>query len=265
VVTIFKNKFYLHKTYLDCVDDAGNCFILYSATIKLSLLKMYYSAFIFSDELNQRTERSTFHKSSIKTHKQLLTFSSKYLQITGNWEKAEGAVESLLYSTPDGIVNWHCHHPLASCNVVYKGRSFLGLGYAETLFLSIKPWELPIDELRWGRFLAPGIAITWIHWAGPNPINKIYLNGKEFNDALLEADSVKFNEGKKKLVFSDISLIRHVKFSDHISGTPWLKIFLNKAILNSVESKYKSKSAFTDAQGATHYGWSIFEIVKWEH
>ena len=73
------------------------------------------------------------------------------------------------------------------------------------------------------------------------------------------------NEGKNKLVFAEISVIRHVKFSDHLSKAPWLRVLLNKRILDSVELKYKSKTLFHDASGAIHAGWSIFEVVKWEH
>ncbi len=250
---------------MDCVDQSGNCFILYSATVKLLLFKINYAAFIFSDAFNIVTERSSLHKGVVTSHNQQLTYFNKYLKINGSWEKAENPVEALLYNNANGIVNWNCHHPLSISHIHYNDRSFSGLGYVETLFLSIKPWLLPIDELRWGRFLAPGVAITWIQWAGENPINKIYFNGEEFNDARHSDESVTFNEGKNKLEFADISVIRHVKFSDHLSKVPWFRVFLNKRILDSVESKYKSKTLFHDASGEVHHGWSIFEVVKWEH
>jgi hypothetical protein len=265
VITRTKSNFFLGKTYFDCVDDAGNCFILYSATIKFFLFKIYYSAFIFSDQQDHITEQSTFHKSTITTEKQLLTFFSRRLKISGNWRATTGSVESQLYSNSNGIVNWDCHHPLAQCNLIYNNHSFSGLGYAETLFLSIKPWHLPIDELRWGRFLAPGMAIIWIQWAGKNPINKIYLNGEEFNDALHSDKTIMFNKGTNQLLFSSISLIRQVKFGDHLARLPLLKLLVNKAMLHSLESKYKAKTTFTDVSGVVHQGWSIFEIVKWEH
>ncbi|MGZ3812849.1 MAG: hypothetical protein ACXVJN_13965 [Mucilaginibacter sp.] len=265
MATTSKTSFFLDKTYLDCIDDAGNCFILYSATIKLLFFKLHYAALIFSDQYNRVTERSSFHKSMITFSNDLLSFSDKFLNIRGDWEKAGDSIECSLYSNSSGIVNWDCHHPIAHCNIIYKNHSFSGLGYTETLFLSIKPWKLPIDELRWGRFLAPGIAVTWIRWAGKNPINKIYCNGEEFNDAVHSGEAIIFNEGKNKLIFFNTSVIRQAKFSDHLSKAPLLKLFVNRAILNSVESKYKSKTVFTDASGVTHNGWSIFEIVKWEH
>ncbi|MBS1525409.1 MAG: hypothetical protein JST19_07160 [Bacteroidetes bacterium] len=257
--------FSLHKTYLDCVDDAGNCFILYDASIRLLFLKIGYSALVFSDRNNNLTEISSFRRSNIAKNDRRLSFSNKRLKISGQWDAAGHPVESLLYRHGKGIVHWDCHHPSAHCIIDYQGHHFSGLGYGETLFLSIKLWRLPIEELKWGRFLAPGIAITWIQWKGKNPINRIYLNGRKYNDAEYGTHSVIFNGGTSQLEFSRISCISQAKFSGHLSKMPLLKLFLNKATLNSLESKYKAKSTFRDAGGVIHHGWVIFEVVKWEH
>jgi hypothetical protein len=261
-----KRNFFLDKTYLDCVDDAGNCFIFYSATMKFLFLKFNYSGYIFSDENNHvTTYQSYFHKSAINSENQGLGFSNAHFKIRGYWGKSDNQLESLLYRNASGIVSWNCHHPLSKCNITFQNHQFSGLGYAETLSLSIKPWELPIDELKWGRFLAAGIVIIWIQWLGEYPVNKIYMNGIEFNDATFASETVIFNGMKNRLTFSDSSVIRQARFSDHLSNVPWFKILINKAILSSLESKYKSKTIFEDGSGEIHHGWSIFEVVKWEH
>ncbi len=260
-----KGSFYLHKIYLDFTDDTGNCFILYSATLSFCFFKINYAAFIYSDFNNQVTEQSIHNKVDIEIAKDSLLFSNNKLGINGSWTKAAPAVEALLYRNKGGIVNWNCHHPLAQSNVTYKGQNFHGLGYAETIFLSVKPWKLPIDELRWGRFLAPGITITWIQWVGQNPINKIYFNGKEWNDAVYSVETILFNEGKSSLSFFNISLLRRVRFVEHLAKVPLLKLLLNKALMNSLEIKYKSGAIFTDDSGNKYQGRSIFEIVTWEH
>ena len=259
-------NFSLDKDYLDCVDDSGNCFIVYSAKIRFFLFTIDYASFIFSDQFDHLTEQATFHKSIVSTNSGLVKVSNKHLKINASWEKAKEPFQSLLYSNSHGIVNWNCHHPIAHCDITYNNnRTFSGLGYAETLYLSIKPWELPIEDLNWGRFLTPGIAITWIRWTGRNPINKIYLNGKEFNDAQYLDDKIIFNEGKDVLSFSDPTIICEGKFSRHLSKIPLLKLFINKAFLKSTEFKYKSKTTYNSVFGTVYHGWSIFEIVKWKH
>lgn len=259
------HRFLLDKTYLDCIDDAGNCFILYAARLRFFFFNIHYTAFILSDHNNKITEGSAFTRSHTSDDDNGFRFSNKGIGISGHWQQAEHPVASILYSQSNAEVNWNCHHPLAACTLYYRERRFQGLGYAENILLSIEPWKLPIDELRWGRFLAPGIAITWIQWLGKYPVNKIYLNGKEWNDAQHSFEAITFNEGKNKLVFSDSSSLRQVKFADHLRKVPLLKLFIPKGILNSVESKYKAVTAFTDDSGAIHHGWSIFEIIQWEH
>jgi hypothetical protein len=227
---------------------------------------VHYSGLIYSDSQNQVTEQKSIHKSLLSASERTLAFSNKRFKLAGNWEKSESPIESILYQNGNGMVNWSCHHPLSLCNITYQNKTFSGWGYAETLFLSVKPWHLPIDELRWGRFLAFGISIIWIQWMGKNPINKVYLNGKEFNDAKIYPDQVLFDAGKNKIVFSEISVIRQVKFSNHLSGIPYLKILLSKTrILNTLETKYKSKGMFTSSAGFIHSGWCIYEIVIWTH
>lgn len=258
-------RFYLDKSYLDCIDHEGNCLILYAASIKIFFLKFHYTAFIFSDAQNKITEKSSFKKSELTFSDEGLQFFCRHFNIQGEWKKGLYPVQSVLYKNDNGIVNWNCHHPIADAAVQYNGQLFTGLGYAETLFLSMLPWQLPIDELRWGRFLAPGITITWIQWKGKYPVNKIYFNGIEMNDAIHSMEAILFNEGKCRLLFSHTAVLRHTTFGEHLSKLPLVKLLVNKAMLNSVESKYKSATRFTDASGTLHHGWSIFELVKWEH
>lgn len=266
MVTNKKNSnFILDKTYLDCIDDAGNCFILYQATLRFWFFKIHYTALIFSNWQNQVTEQSSFKSSTLLNNNGSINFSSKQLDINGQWQHPAHPVECLLYSNPKGVVYWDCHHPYATCSLNYHGTAYHGLGYVETLQLSIKPWQLPIDELRWGRFLAMGISITWIQWTGKNPVNKIYYNGIEMNDAVHYPKAISFNQGKNELTFSNPSIIREVKFKEHLSKIPLLKMFIKKSTLQSVETKYKSKTAFVDDGGIIQHGWSLFEVIQWKN
>src|ERR1019366_2139255 len=38
--------------------------------------------------------------------------------------------------------------------------------------------SLPIDALRWGRFLAPGQSVVWIEWAHETPRRWLFHNGE---------------------------------------------------------------------------------------
>lgn len=260
-----QGSFCLDKTYFDFTDAEGNCFILYSARLKTGFFQIPYAAYIFSGSDGKVTEASALAAGVVRQEGDSIFFTNDKLQVSGQWQGGGMAVSSTLYQNGKGIVHWDCHHPLATATIRFGDQSFTGLGYAETLRLSVKPWQLPIDELRWGRFLANGTSITWIQWKGKYPLNKIYHNGVEYNDALFENDRIFFNNGACCLHFEQPSLLRKVRFAEHAAKIPLLKFLLKKALLHSLEIKYKSPTSFTAANGTVCHGWSIFETVTWQH
>jgi hypothetical protein len=98
---------------------------------------------------------------------------------------------------------------------------------------------------------------------GQYPINKMFSNGIEYNDAIFGNDIIIFGNGTYQLKFSDVKLIRKGKLSALFSKMPLLKIFLNRRILNTIEIKYKAKTTFTKNSAFLSNGWSLFEIVTW--
>ncbi len=118
-------NFFLDKIYLDCVDENGNCFILYSAILKFYVLKISYSSIICSDSYNHVVEINSFRKSKIAFENKTIDFSNKKLNIIGSWATNENSIEVLLFhDKSNGIINWNCHHPIASCNINYKNKSY---------------------------------------------------------------------------------------------------------------------------------------------
>jgi hypothetical protein len=147
--------------------------------------------------------------------------------------------------------------------IKYDGQVYKGFGYAETLSLSIKPWNLPIDELRWGRFFSDTCTVIWINWKGKFPVNRIFLNGVEYNDATYKDDIISFCDGIYQLRFSEVLIIRKGKLLNLFSGISWLKFLFNRRILETMEIKYKAKTIFSKNSVSLSKGWSLYEIVTW--
>jgi len=147
--------------------------------------------------------------------------------------------------------------------IVYENNTYKGYGYAETLSTTIKPWNLPIEELKWGRFLSDDYYVTWIDWKGNYLMNKIFCNGTEYNDAIFEADSIVFGSGIFRLMFNEITVIRKGKLSKIFSKMPLQKIIFNRRLLNTTEIKLKAKSTLNLSTGLTASGWSLYEFVTW--
>jgi len=257
-------SFNLEKVYFDCIDEEGNCFVIYWANLKLSYIKLVYSGLIFSNSEGLCIEKSSLKKVSKPLVTDLLQFNNPRLKVIGDWRRLDAPISILLYTDKQGKeLFWNCHHPKTFTNVVYNNKTFQGLGYAETLSLPIKPWQLPIDELRWGRFLSEHYTIIWIHWKGKNPINKIICNGTIYEDAIFEENRVLFDNGMSVLNFQETTIIRKGKLSNVLSRMPWLKIIFNSRILNTKEIKYKAQTSFSKNLITLDKGWSLFEIVTW--
>lgn len=258
-------NFRIEKMYLDCIDEQGNCFIIYRAKLKFYFIRVFYSGLIFSDSKGVTIEKSSLKKTREPLINNLLLFYSQHLEIRGSWKRTADPFPVFSFKdAQEHELVWNCHHPNALTEIEYEEETYKGPGYAETLTLTIKPWKLPIDELRWGRFLSDGYSITWINWKGTYPLNMIYCNGKEYNDAIFQENSIIFGSGNYVLMLNEITIIRKGRLSNALSDIPWTKILFDRRILNTMEIKYKARSTLVIDSEISASGWSLYEIVTWE-
>lgn len=259
-------KFNFEKIYFDCVDNSGNCFIIYWAKLQYFFIKIQYSGLIFSDFENITIEKSSFKKINKPSIKNNLCFNNNQIEISGSWEKKDESINLLLYKDAwEKELLWNCHHPSAITEIKYKNKTYNGYGYSETLLLPIKPWNLPINELRWGRFLSANYTIIWLNWKGKYPLNILFCNGIRYEDAFFENESIYFDNRKYFINFNRIFVLRERKLSKILSKMSFLKILFNNRILNTKEIKYKAKTTLYNNLNIISEGWSIYEIVLWKN
>lgn len=264
-MSISKNIFKLKKHYADLIDDSGNCFIVYHAELEFFFIHFYYGALIFSDSGDTIYQASTYIKTSIQQTSEEFYFHSKKLGIEGKWMKSgEGILLHLYKDQNKHELIWNCHHPKAKTEIYYNDNAYRGLGYAETLTLTLKPGNLPFVELYWGRYLSDTDCIIWIIWKGSYPVNRLFYNNQEYNDTIIEDDRIVFGNGAFQLVFRKISILRKGELSEVLARMPWLKVLFKRNILNSIENKYKAKSHFYKELKEVSAGWSIYESVQWK-
>jgi hypothetical protein len=237
---------------------------VYWAEAKFFWIRFVYSGLIFNDTNGFTTEKSTLQKTRKPVIIGTIEFSNKILNIEIILKRTDDAIIRSLYK--DGQNNeliWNCHHPKALAEIIYNRKSYKGFGYAEPLFSYIKPWNLPLEELRWGRFLSDSHTVIWINWLGKYPVNKIFFNGLEFNDAIYEDDNIIFGEGTYQLKFTEISFIRKGKLSGLFQKMKLLKLFLNRRISDTEETKKKASTTLTKSSVFLSSGWSLYEVVTW--
>jgi hypothetical protein len=228
-------------------------------------MKFTYCGLVFCDYMGFTTEKSTLSKTQKPKINGTIHFDQPALKTDINLYRTNDPIIRSLYIDSDGNeLIWNCHHPRALAEILYNGTLYTGFGYAETLSTHIKPWNLPIDELKWGRFLSDSDTLIWINWTGKYPLNKIFFNGTEYNDAIFANDTISFCNDIYLLKFLEIQLIRKGRVSKLFQKMKMLKILFNHRILNSLEIKYKSKTSLSKNSIILSDGWSLFETVTWE-
>jgi hypothetical protein len=219
---------------------------------------------VFCDAKGHTTEKSTLRQIDKPETGVTIKFNNRILKTDVTLKRIDDPIFRQLYKdNVNNELSYNCHHPKGLTKITYNGRTYKGFGYAETLFSRIKPWNLPIDELRWGRFLSESYTLIWIYWKGRYPLNKILFNDREYNDAVFENESVVFDNGTYRLNFSDIQVIRQGKLSGLFSKMRLLRILINHRMLDTVEIKYKSKAVLSKNSIDLSTDWSLFEIVTW--
>ncbi len=263
--------FTLTKWYLDCVSDDGNLLILYSGQLHWRAISLHYTSLLRCDEQGGVTTKTSLRTGSAPTiaDDQIL-WNPSHLGISGIWNRASEPLVATLLDTDEGIIEWNCMMPKAHVEIVTaEGKRISGLGYGEFLRMTIPPWRMPIDELRWGRFLSGDDAVVWIDWRGPMPQQILLNNGEIFNDAIISDEVISF--GGRELHLDCGSVLRTGPLvSTALASIPGVRGLFPKRILEAHELKWRSHgmlslpTSTSTSPSETSSGWAIHEVVRWE-
>jgi hypothetical protein len=255
-------RFRLTKWYLDCVNGRGEAMIAYWAELRWRRLAVHYaSSMMFAD--GRLYERSSPRAGPAPRHSGgLLEWSCDALDASGTWKSAEqSSVDRVLYRNGGGMLEWRCLQPLAEASVCCFGRRVSGPGYTECLSLTLPPWDLPIEELRWGRAHFPGRWVVWIDWTGPEPRRLVLVDAMEIEGARVTDALVSTPRAAVRLTGRRV--LREGPLVGTSAGSvPGVRQALSKAGLLIDEHKWLSTATLEEG-GVTLHGSAIHEVVKW--
>jgi hypothetical protein len=142
------------------------------------------------------------------------------------------------------------------------GTFFSGLGYAERLTLGHAPWRLPIDELRWGRWIASegSRSAVWIDWRGPHPLTVVFVDGAREPSAVVGDDVI--STGRAALTLTGRRVLHHRALRDIVGSSVALTRVLPAAWLEMQDCKWMSTGTLEVPGGRTETGWAIHEHVR---
>jgi hypothetical protein len=208
--------------------------------------------------------RYSLRKSSMPVERgATIQWQSDSLGIMGVWERLDPPFETELYETSEGVVRWRCLQPRSRATVnLACGKVVKGLGYLERLDMTLAPWKLPIQELRWGRFLSDRESLVWIDWRGSHACRIVLQNG-----ILVHATGVGENEitlnGNSCLRLAEGDVLRKGALGETaLAIIPGLKRLFPSKILSVQECKWRSRAELWSADSQSS-GWAIHEVVTW--
>jgi hypothetical protein len=257
--------FMLSKWYADCTSEEGDALIFYSAELNWRGPAIHYTSLLTHRSGSvPRSRFSLRRQPPPEVRENGIEWKSRAWKAEGLWSEPAAAIHEVLFDSPIGSLEWNCMAPRAGARLHIDGDEFRGWGYVEHLRLSVAPWRLPIQKLRWGRFINETDILVWIDWHGPFNRQVVYYNG-----AAVTAREI----GDRKVVLSDgdvvLSLETEATLREGLLGATALAVLPNldrifpAHILKVREQKWLSRGVLRRPGRPDSSGMAIHEVVEW--
>ncbi len=260
------SRFSLSKWYLDCVTDQGEVFVGYSATLRWKALSLKYSSILVMRTTGEIQTKATLHGGKApRVSGNSLHWDCPALKLKGRWEAKQPPLSFKVFRASNTPLDWSCLRPhgVAEINIGGIG-SFTGFGYVDYLDLSDRPWRLPLDELRWGRYLSERDSIIWMDFKGPCPETIVFHNGTLCPGARVTDHEISLGEHQSRLSFEETQVLREGMLgSTALSVIPGFDKLLPARMLKTEERKWRSRGVLRKGGSVLGSGWTIHEVVQW--
>jgi hypothetical protein len=259
--------FFLSKWYLDYIGENGETMIFYAAELNWFHRKVCYSSWL-SYDLNSGTSlKSTFRNVSFPVvMNNTILWSCPKFGISGKWKPLEKMLQARIFESEDGNVDWICYQPASEVHLRVKDKDMAGKGYVERLVLTVPPWKIPCDELRWGRFASGDISIVWTEIRGNETLQWVWFKGEQTGEGvitdeyislpdknlILNLDRAEELEADKKILSVVRKLIRYI---------PGIKESVPLNFLMADTCKWLSRGILVGSNNKSE-GMAIHELVN---
>ncbi len=257
-------RFSLTKWYLDCADADGRVAIGYWASVCWRGLAVnWHSVAVHEPGLAPRVHSSVRQVAAPAQSGREITWQSPALHCAFVVDACTSSPPLRLLDGPDGHVDWQCVAPAAHTMVVTDHCAPIrGVGYAECMAITMLPWKLPIDELRWGRWAAGDAAhsVVWIDWQGAAPNRWVLVNGTLCDASSVSDDEVAVDGGV--LTLAQPRTLHKRLLGEIVASVPPLPALLPPSMLSLREHKWCSEGTWRAGSGTPETGWAIHEVVR---
>jgi hypothetical protein len=251
----------LHKWYLDCTTEHGEAAIVYVGRVTLGCLPVPYFELLSVGPGGVRRWRRLSSRPRVWRDGETLRLAVPALGLLGRWEPTTAALDIPLLEAPGGTIRWRCHQPGGPSEVqLPDGRRLVGSGYAEELEMSLPPWALPFQELRWGRFTGSGRSVVWIDWRGGLERRWLFVDGEPVEAQRIEVDRVRWATGRLDIQTGIV--VREARIGRTLAGP--LARLLPRRLGQALETKWLCPARLHVGEAALPiHGSVIHEVVRW--
>ncbi|MBS1555255.1 MAG: hypothetical protein JSU09_10040 [Bacteroidetes bacterium] len=255
-------RFLLEKWYLDITNEEGQVFIGYAAKVKWGNTSLGYNGYLSKGLDQQISSKSSFGN----------FYEPKYENIDLRWRTdfGDGAwglegtpiIEDLLETEKGGIV-WSCLLQKSMATFKLREATITGLGYVEKIQLTLPPWQFPIDQLLWGRYVSQSNGIVWIEWRGSIPKKLIYFNGEPQLVSMIGDTVIHFAE--YQLIFESSFNLRSGSIGNTVfSAFKNIMAMFPARVFRLTEKKFAGSATLKYKGEQVDRGSYIHEIVDWK-
>lgn len=256
------DRFKLVKWYLDAVEADGTATIAYWASLAWLGMEVAWhdvSRYVPGQPPLERSSMRRVPPPAVADRH--IAWQSDRLGLASLHEAAAPAITVTLLDDAHGRITWDCIAPSARARFESAGAMTEGTGYVERITMTVPPWQLPIDELRWGRWMSDDAAssLVWIDWRGALPVRWVVCNGAVHEAASVRDDGIDLDAGRLTLhtprTLHDRSVGRLLR------GISGLTRLAARIPLSWEEHKWCSRATWTSIAGESVSGWAIHEMV----
>ncbi len=261
-------NFHLDKWFLDFVGPDEESMIFYSARLTWHGVTIPYTSCLTYQQEHGNQLRSRFKDVKVPTLiGNVINWEDSSLGVRGTWENQVIPLSERLIDEEEGFLDWNCHQPMSSVKLSFNdGRTILGKGYAEQLLMTIPPWKIPMDTLRWGRFGSEADHMVWIDLMGDGHKYWLWYNSKPIENVTitddridLQKDGISLKMDKSIVLESEKKIYSVVR--NLMKYIPGINSMMPTRFLMADEVKWLSKSHLEGKNGKSVKGWTIHELV----
>jgi hypothetical protein len=265
-----EGNFHLSKWYLDFVGENGEAMIFYVAKLKWYGWSVSYTSWLHRDPatgLNLKSRLTSVQIPLVKNN--FITWSDPKFGVSGTWEALASMIQARIFSNEAGFLDWNCFQPASKVDLRINDRILKGKGYAELLNLTVPPWKIPMDELRWGHFISIENNMVWIELREKTNLQWLWLNGEKIENSIIEDSLITLPEQYLVLKLDQEVLLESEKkiFSlvqKIFKCVPWINRLIPLNFLMAEEFKWLSKGRFQSQNNTNSSGMAIHELVNFK-